>query len=408
VRPPTRHDPAVFAPRVPVLGEARMTNGRDVDVAMVVYGRPVLHRLPRSAVPGSGGTADEYYGLWIAIDLVIAHRLRCTAFHLRVGFDDPEVVGVDVRGADHQKFAAAGFDVPGWAERLRVAGHGTPAAWASASLSGVGEGIIGLFAGDFDPRGPALPESYTLQAIVRAPRPVPELTGTLRVDASFVARRRKPQVTHARTEGTQPFTVQPVGGPAADAAGVRLCLAADIERFSRFANPDAVAAQERLVACLARARRHAGIDEELVIMQEAGDGQFAILPLGLDESVVIPRLVEGLRDALADANAGADDQRRIRVRIALHRGHVAPGANGWIGNATIAVHRLLDSAPARAALAEHLAADFALIVPDSLFTDVIAHHYGRLAPESFEPVDVEIPAKAFTERAWVHVPAEPA
>jgi hypothetical protein len=83
---------------------------------------------------------------------------------------------------------------------------------------------------------------------------------------------------------------------------------------------------------------------------------------------------------------------------------VAVAANGWVGGSTIAVQRLLDSTEARAALAEHPEADFILIVPDTLYADVIAHGYGGLPAEAFQSVFVEVPSKTFAEQAWIHVP----
>ncbi|WP_410586469.1 hypothetical protein [Amycolatopsis sp. lyj-23] len=185
---------------------------------------------------------------------------------------------------------------------------------------------------------------------------------------------------------------------------VRLCMAADAASYRRFTTSEAARTQERLVAVLTEARRAAGIPEAEVDLQPSGDGQFAILPTGLDETVVIPRLVEGLRTALAAVNADLSDRARLRLRVALHRGHIAPGVNGWVGAATIAVHRLLDCGPLRSRLRQHQSADFALIVSDVLFDDVIATGGGALDPAAFEPVDAVLPDKEFAERAWVHTP----
>jgi hypothetical protein len=186
---------------------------------------------------------------------------------------------------------------------------------------------------------------------------------------------------------------------------VRLCFAADIERFSRFRTPEAALAQERFAQVMAQARGHAGIDADQLGLQRSGDGQAAIFPPALDESQVIPLLVEGLARALGEANADRAGPDRIRLRVALHRGHISWGANGWIGDSPIAVQRLLDSPVARQALADHPSSDFVLIVSDVVYRDVIAHGYGNLSPRAFQPVHVDIPAKNFTEPAWIYVPA---
>jgi hypothetical protein len=199
-----------------------------------------------------------------------------------------------------------------------------------------------------------------------------------------------------------------LGAPAALPNGhdpsVRLCLAVDIERYSRFRTPEAVRAQERLLQVVTRMCRHAGIRDDQAEAQPAGDGQFVVFQPGLDDSTVIPALVYGLELALAEVNNDLNERARLRLRVALHRGHLHLGTNGYAGVASIAVHRILDSQPARRTLGEHPEADFALIVPDSLYGDVIAHGYGLLWPSRFAPVDVEMPAKDFSERAWVYVP----
>jgi hypothetical protein len=188
---------------------------------------------------------------------------------------------------------------------------------------------------------------------------------------------------------------------------VRLCLAADVEKFSRLPTPTAARTQGRLIEVLACARSHAGIDEAAVELQHSGDGQFAVLPPGLDESVVLPNLIHGLEIALLDVNTDLNERARLRLRVALHRGHVSPGLAGWIGDSAIAVHRLLDAHALRQALRDNTAADFALIVPHLLYRDVIEHRYGHLHPEAFSQVTVDLPEKGFTERAWIYLPERP-
>jgi hypothetical protein len=52
--------------------------------------------------------------------------------------------------------------------------------------------------------------------------------------------------------------------------------------------------------------------------------------------------------------------------------HVSHGVNGWVGDSTIAVHRLLDSRRC-AWRCQHLSSDFALTVRDVLDRDAIVH-----------------------------------
>jgi hypothetical protein len=260
-------------------------------------------------------------------------------------------------------------------------------------------------------------------ALLEVPTGLDVLSGTIRLDITRtsldLARTRR---EHAHGEPAGFFTVQlPAGWSATtrsrrlqpvparpvthivDQPSVRLCVAADIEKFSRFHAPEAARAQRRFTELLAAARRHAGLSEAAVVLQEAGDGQFAVLPPGIDESVVIPKLVDGLREAIGETNADLNERARLRLRVAFHRGHVTPGVNGWVGIAAIAVHRLLDSHVLRQALTDAPESDIALIVPDVLFQEIVAPGYGTLAPDQFVPVEANLPAKNFTEHAWIHV-----
>lgn len=181
-------------------------------------------------------------------------------------------------------------------------------------------------------------------------------------------------------------------------AAVRLCVAADIERYSRFTNCAAARAQARFTEIL---RYALGPSEAHV--QQLGDGQFLVLPPGLDESVAIPAFLTGLSIALRRTNADLNTHARLRLRVAMHRGLLRPSPNGWVGNSVIAVHRLLDSPSLRAALAGAPAADFALAVGDTLYQDVIAHDYPGLPPEMFGETMISIPGKGFSEQAWIYI-----
>jgi len=186
-------------------------------------------------------------------------------------------------------------------------------------------------------------------------------------------------------------------------SAVRLCIAADIEHYSRFNNLEAARVQERFTEVLRCARRHAGLPRYEVDVQHSGDGQFLVLPPGLDESTVIPAFVTGLSTALRDANANLVTHLCLRLRVAMHRGLLKPGHNGWVGNSAIAVHRFLDSTSIRTALAGQPDAGFGLIVSDTLYQDVIAHGYPGLMPTLFRRTVVDNRQRGFTEQAWVYL-----
>jgi hypothetical protein len=364
---------------------------------VVAYRVPAgeLPRWVRQQTPADG---YDHVALRLRVEIsTLTRPWRRTAVFLRMRLDDLRARVADTEIEEHQEVR------PLW-----------------ATVSGLRTNTVGWFFEE-PPGAMAGPRVLATRVLVELPAGLDALTGTMRVETPLVrATPLFPRRSHARTEAPREFAVSLTGNRAAHRpdtgadrsppvamppSTVRLCLAVDIERFSRFRVPEASRAQSRLLAVLARAREQAGLGGSGVDAAKQGDGQFMVLPAGLDESVVIPGLVHGLRVALAETNADLNEHARLRLRVALHRGHLGWGENGWIGDSAIAVHRLLDSPPVRAALVNHPDVDFALIVPDTLYRDVIAHRYGLLLPEAFEAVDVRILAKRFAERAWVYVPA---
>ncbi|WP_021592773.1 hypothetical protein [Actinomadura welshii] len=397
---------------------------RLVRVTRVDIERPQVHAIP--ALPDHLGAqpvpeGHDLFGLRLACVLGRPpSRTRYAGVYLRVCFEDRRVTVLALHplrerfGDDGEGGTTATVARP--AARERPPSDAGRLAYSSAELDGH---AAGLFFGSTEPAGrPAAggePVGYLVQAVVSAPVALPELTGALRADVSVVRASRRVEHAHGREPARfalkLPGERTPIASPARPAektapaaSGVRLCFAADIERFSRFRTPEAARAQRRFVDLLDDARRHAGLPTAHIDLQRSGDGQFDVLPAALDESRVIPRLIEGLVDALAETNADLNAHARLRIRAALHRGHVSSGINGWLGESTIAVHRLLDSPSLRRALADHQEADLALIVSDVIFRDVIAHGYGRLAADAFDRVSVRLPDKGFEEDGWIYVP----
>lgn len=323
------------------------------------------------------------------------------AAFLRVDFADPGVTATELHV------------VPSESD-----GYRAEAAPVPTSVSVLRGGMYGWLSGD--PLGSVpIPQAFTAHTLLSVPGGTTALTVAARLDATLLRAGRwgRPERSHARSRAPIEFVVALPGAepnesgsgwtaavPVRRAGTVRLSIAADIERFSRFRTAEAARAQQRFVDVLAEARRYAEIDEAAVELQESGDGQLAVLPCGMDESTVVPRLIEGLRIALAHVNSDLNEHARLRLRVAMHRGHIAPGANGWVGESSIAIHRILNSEAVRTALAANTSADFALILPEVLYREVVLQRSGWLDPNEFVRVEVTVPAKGFTAPAWVHVP----
>jgi hypothetical protein len=272
------------------------------------------------------------------------------------------------------------------------------------SADGLREPCFGWFFGNFDQRT-GLGTRYIVRAVIETPADLATLSGVVRVDASIARGRLRKRTDHATLRSPVTFVLRPdaiLSTPA-----VRLCVAADIEKSSRFRGPDAAIVQERFAFVMAEARKRTGVDAAQVGLQRSGDGQVAVFPPAIDESRVIPLFVAGLTEALSQANAARRPTDKIRIRVALDRGHIEWGANGWIGDPPVAVQRLLDSDAARGALADNPEQDFALIVSEVVYRDVIAAGYGNLPSQTFRLADIDIPTKNFARPAWIYVPPGP-
>lgn len=324
----------------------------------VTCGRPLVYPVSPADLPeflrsraAAGGR--HYWGVLFAFDLDgVPAPQRCTSVTFDVALDDPDAIAIDIHpdgdalGLDyelqptHGVLAASALGlravvVPGsrraWLQRLRPL-----AAAPRPTVSGVQSGHLRwVFA---DPRGRgAVPSQLALHALLELPAGLRTLRGRIRVRA--VVARGGWRETAALVETMRPVTfAEPLGssasaGEPAPTAAVRLCLAADVVGYSAQGNGLAGQTQQRLVDILAAARRRAGVSESATDRQPQGDEEFDLLPVGIDESFVIARLVEGIRDGLRTVNAAGAG---LRLPVALHRGLVGPAANGWTGAAPIA------------------------------------------------------------------------
>ncbi|MDR7279122.1 hypothetical protein [Catenuloplanes atrovinosus] len=388
-------------------------NGAGARLSRVRCGRPLIYPVPVGDLPAhlrrrAAATGTRYAGMLLAFDLEEPPgRSRITMARFSVAMSDSRVVAVDVHAdgdalglfwedrrqvAPSSDFASrtveAARDRRGWLDRL-MRRRGAPRVFAS-----------GLLAPHFGwtyhaGRGERLASrSYGMHALLEIPPDLAEVSGTLdvqiRTDAGF----------DGVLGDAVPFAERTGAPPMNGRRTVRLCMAADVVGYSARRTDQTRRVQRELVDVLRGARETAGIAESEVEPQPQGDGQFTVLPLGIDEAVVIPRLVGGLARGLRTVPS-----ERIRVRVALHRGLVEPGANGWVGVAPIAVHRILDSRPLHDAIRDHPAADFVLGVPDVLYRDVIAHSAEPPGAGDFSPAVVDLPDKDFLEHCWVHVGA---
>lgn len=191
-------------------------------------------------------------------------------------------------------------------------------------------------------------------------------------------------------EREQPLPEAP---PSCDNPGVakqrRLCVAVDVEGYSRSTVPGQRHTQAALRGVLDAAWAGRAVDR-----QPNGDGEVALVAADVDEADVLAHVVRSM-----DTGARAAG---LRLRLAAHAGLAALGHNGFIGHAVVRTCRMLDSAVLRRALAEHRGPGAVAMVSESLYEDVVALDRAELAAREFRPVDITGPgfrARAFLRAA---------
>ncbi|MEU3724303.1 hypothetical protein [Streptomyces sp. NPDC031705] len=189
--------------------------------------------------------------------------------------------------------------------------------------------------------------------------------------------------------------------PAAGLPFRRLCLAADVEQYSRLDTRTQSAVQSELVRMLDEAAALTGLDRAAWKRQPQGDLEFAVLPEATPEEAVLGPFVHHLAVRLGDRNARPAAQR-VRLRMAVDTGVVADAALGHAGPAPVAVARYVSAPQLKAVLATLTTADLAVIVSDRLYQDVVRSGRRDLDPAQYVRAHVRV--KEFGGYGWIRVP----
>ncbi|MFF5313070.1 hypothetical protein [Streptomyces massasporeus] len=183
----------------------------------------------------------------------------------------------------------------------------------------------------------------------------------------------------------------------------RLCLAADVEQYSRLDTRTQSAVQSELVRLLDEAAELTGLDRAAWTRQPQGDLEFAVLPEATPEDAVLGPFVHHLAVRLGDRNARPAAQR-VRLRMAVDTGVVADAALGYAGPAPVAVARYVNAPQLKAVLTTLTAADLAVIVSDRLYQDVVRSGRRDLDPAQYVRAHVRV--KEFGGYGWIRVPGQ--
>jgi hypothetical protein len=178
------------------------------------------------------------------------------------------------------------------------------------------------------------------------------------------------------------------GGPEGSLA-FRFLVAVDIEGFSQRPAAGQARVQDDLEHAMAAAAASTGLDRGRWYRQPRGDGELDVLPEDADGLSLVARYPRELAAMVAAVNRARTSGPRLRVRMAIHHGAVAPGRFGPVGAAPVAISRLLDARTMRQQLRQRSDVDVALIVSAYVYDEVIQSRLGDLNPEAFRRTTIK-------------------
>ncbi|WP_433266312.1 hypothetical protein ACQPZF_40525 [Actinosynnema sp. CS-041913] len=181
-----------------------------------------------------------------------------------------------------------------------------------------------------------------------------------------------------------------------------LLVCCDLRRYGAADDQLQRELQELLVRCLDRAGKAAGLDRSTWHRQAKGDEEWAVLPPDTREPVVVDAYVRALNAELSAANRYRVPEARARMRLAIHHGAVVDGANGFPGQDSVLVSRLLNSKPAHIALEDFPDADLVVMLSEIVYSTLVLAGLTTLRPTDFRRV--EVVEKTFHGHGWMWIP----
>ncbi|MFI6517859.1 hypothetical protein ACIBF1_20040 [Spirillospora sp. NPDC050679] len=176
-------------------------------------------------------------------------------------------------------------------------------------------------------------------------------------------------------------------------------LAVDIVSFGSRSDGVQLYLRKSLHQALMDALAHAGVPSEECGWEDRGDGFLITASPAIPPALILGPTALEIAAQVRRHNNLSSAAARFRLRMAVHTGIVSSDANGIFGRAVNHVFRLLDSVAFKQTLLNS-DAEVALIVSDSLYSDVVAPGMGALDPSAFQPLTVSV--KETVARAWAY------
>ncbi|TDD75421.1 LuxR C-terminal-related transcriptional regulator [Actinomadura rubrisoli] len=190
-------------------------------------------------------------------------------------------------------------------------------------------------------------------------------------------------------------------GPSAGASMLRTLVAVDIAGFGSRSEALGAHLRKSMYIVLDEALRKSDGLREHSYFEDRGDGVLIVIPPDTSTDTVLSRIPELMAEGLHTHNRFASEAAKLRLRIAVHAGHVFADGHGLSGHALIMLFRMLDAPEFKRAFAER-DCDLGLITSETVFNEVVRHGVGILDEADFTGITVLVKDSSF--HAWARWP----
>lgn len=159
--------------------------------------------------------------------------------------------------------------------------------------------------------------------------------------------------------------------------------------------------RDALYRVLEKAFDAVGVPWRACHREDRGDGVLVVVPALASIEPLISPLADRVRAGLRRHNKVSSEAAQIRLRMALHAGHVHFDEYGVAGQTLVHAFRLLEAPAFKAAFAA-TSCELGFVVSDRLYDDVIRHGPGLIDPGLYDAISVSV--KETEARAWVYFP----
>ncbi|XVS62383.1 FxSxx-COOH system tetratricopeptide repeat protein [Actinosynnema sp. CA-299493] len=182
-------------------------------------------------------------------------------------------------------------------------------------------------------------------------------------------------------------------GPA---MSVRLGFLVDVIQYGKRSGDQRMEAQRRLLHLVDAVMSHLRLDSATVDRQGGGDSVMIFLGAEVDIVRVLPLLLEGWRDLLRADNETYKD--RVRLRMSITAGSVAPTELGFAGEPAVTLGRLNECALLRSAVTDNETADLVVLISGVL------HKLAEVDQHDPAFVCRHVDEKEYSDDAWLWLP----